>query len=87
MSQPPLRPADPIRPSFPEWMRRVQAQVEAALARCLPQGEAIPGRLHQAMRYTSLNGGKRVRPVLVFAAGESLTALPSDWKSSLAPSN
>ncbi|MEF8700069.1 MAG: farnesyl diphosphate synthase [Candidatus Accumulibacter sp. UW26] len=62
-------------PPFADWMRGVQAQVEAALIRCLPPGEAIPARLHQAMRYASLDGGKRVRPLLVFAAGE-LTAAP-----------
>ena len=56
--------------SFPDWMQSVQARVEAALARSLPPGEAIPARLHQAMRYASLDGGKRVRPLLVFAAGE-----------------
>jgi len=61
--QPPALP-------FPDWMRGVQAQVEAALSHFLAPGEAIPGRLHQAMRYASLNGGKRVRPLLVFAAGE-----------------
>ncbi|MCM8627626.1 polyprenyl synthetase family protein [Accumulibacter sp.] len=57
-------------------MRSVQAQVEASLARALPPGEAIPGRLHQAMRYATLNGGKRVRPLLVFAAGEVSEAPP-----------
>ncbi|WP_313953298.1 farnesyl diphosphate synthase [Accumulibacter sp.] len=62
--------------SFPDWMASVQAQVEAALARSLPPAEAIPGRLHQAMRYTSLNGGKRVRPLLAFAAGELTAATP-----------
>ena len=56
--------------SFPDWMGSVQTRVEAALARSLPPGEAIPARLHQAMRYASLAGGKRVRPLLVFAAGE-----------------
>ena len=61
---------------FPDWMRAVQMQVEAALARLLPPGEAIPGRLHQAMRYTSLNGGKRVRPLLAFAAGDLTGATP-----------
>ncbi len=70
MSQPPVHPANPVRPPFADWMQGVQAQVEAAMARCLPPGEAIPGRLHQAMRYASLSGGKRVRPLLVFAAGE-----------------
>lgn len=55
---------------FPEWTNSVQTQIEHALSRFLPPGEAIPGRLHQAMRYASLNGGKRVRPLLAFAAGE-----------------
>jgi farnesyl diphosphate synthase len=61
--------------NFPEWMHAVQTRLESALARFLPPGEAIPGRLHQAMRYASLNGGKRVRPLLAFAAGE-LTGAP-----------
>jgi len=56
--------------SFAEWMCSVQAQTESALARSLPASEAIPARLHQAMRYASLGGGKRVRPLLVFAGGE-----------------
>jgi len=56
--------------SFAEWMCSVQAQTESALARSLPAGEAIPARLHQAMRYASLGGGKRVRPLLVFAGGD-----------------
>ncbi|MFZ2855654.1 MAG: polyprenyl synthetase family protein [Rhodocyclaceae bacterium] len=57
-------------------MQAVQAQVETALAHLLPAGEAIPARLHQAMRYASLNGGKRVRPLLAFAAGELTGATP-----------
>jgi len=55
---------------FPDWTRAVQSQVETSLFRLLPPEEAIPARLHQAMRYASLNGGKRVRPLLAFAAGE-----------------
>ena len=72
-----MTPANPRVLSFPDWMRNVQTEVEAALARCLPPGEAIPGRLHQAMRYASLDGGKRVRPLLTFAAGE-LTDAPRE---------
>src|SRR5262245_42303052 len=52
-------------------MARVQARVEAALERCLPQAATAPRRLHQAMRYAVLGGGKRIRPLLVFAAGEA----------------
>jgi farnesyl diphosphate synthase len=73
--QPPSATTLPTTLPFPDWMRGVQAQVEAALIRYLPPGGAIPARLHQAMRYASLDGGKRVRPLLVFAAGE-LTAAP-----------
>jgi farnesyl diphosphate synthase len=60
--------------SFPEWMASVQERVEKALARYLPSAEAIPARLHQGMRYACLNGGKRVRPLLAFAAGEICAA-------------
>ncbi len=57
-------------------MGRVQARVEAALGRLLPGREIVPQRLHQAMRYAVLGGGKRVRPLLVFAAGEVAAADP-----------
>ena len=57
-------------PSFMDWMALVQERIEAALSRFLPPAEAIPSRLHRAMRYSCLNGGKRVRPLLAFAAGE-----------------
>ena len=56
--------------SFPEWMQAIQKHIEEALSRHLPPEESIPTRLHQAMRYSCLNGGKRVRPLLAFAAGE-----------------
>jgi farnesyl diphosphate synthase len=64
-------------PSFSEWMAAVQERVEKALTRHLPASDAIPARLHQAMRYACLNGGKRVRPLLAFAAGE-LCAAPAE---------
>jgi len=51
-------------------MGGIQARVEAALARALPGVQHSPARLHQAMRYATLEGGKRVRPLLAFAAGE-----------------
>ncbi len=53
-----------------------QARVESALARWLPPAHEDPARLHAAMRYASLDGGKRVRPVLVYAAGRALGAEP-----------
>jgi farnesyl diphosphate synthase len=65
-----------LNQAFPEWMGNVQTRVEAALSRFLPTAESIPGRLHQAMRYSTLGGGKRVRPLLAFAAGELTRATP-----------
>ncbi len=73
-------PSHPDGPSkhlpFPDWMRAVQARIETTLSMLLPAAENIPVRLHQAMRYACLNGGKRVRPLFAFAAGE-LTEAPS----------
>jgi len=61
----------PTRTSdFQGWARAHQVRVEEALSRLLPAAEASPQRLHQAMRYAVLGGGKRVRPLLAFAAGE-----------------
>ncbi len=48
--------------------------METALARSLPAADIAPCRLHQAMRYAVLGGGKRVRPLLAFAAGEVAAA-------------
>ncbi len=59
---------------FPAWMGEVQARMELALARLLPGPQAVPQRLHEAMRYAVLDGGKRVRPLLCFAAGEICAA-------------
>jgi farnesyl diphosphate synthase len=56
------------------FFARVQARVEAALEDCLPAAQVHPARLHQAMRYAVLGGGKRVRPILVFAAGAAVGA-------------
>ncbi len=61
---------------FTEWMAATQARTETALGRLLPATESIPGRLHRAMRYSTLGGGKRVRPLLAFAAGEITGAAP-----------
>jgi farnesyl diphosphate synthase len=61
---------------FQAWMRGVQGRMESALARLLPPAHAAPARLHEAMRYATLEGGKRVRPLLAFAAGEVSAADP-----------
>jgi farnesyl diphosphate synthase len=57
-------------------MGDVQARMEGALSRLLPAAQVAPARLHEAMRYAALEGGKRVRPLLAFAAGELTQAAP-----------
>ena len=44
--------------------------METVLSTLLPAAAIAPQRLHQAMRYAVLGGGKRVRPLLAFAAAE-----------------
>lgn len=50
------------------YAERVDRQLDAVL----PPTAQKPRRLHEAMRYAVFNGGKRVRPLLVYAAGECL---------------
>ncbi|CCD41295.2 Octaprenyl-diphosphate synthase /Dimethylallyltransferase /Geranyltranstransferase / Geranylgeranyl pyrophosphate synthetase [Candidatus Paraburkholderia kirkii UZHbot1] len=56
--------------TFEQWMRATLDRVETALEHYLPGTDIAPARLHEAMRYAVLGGGKRVRPLLVHAAGE-----------------
>jgi farnesyl diphosphate synthase len=62
---------------FPSWASQIQARTESALSALLPSAEVEPQRLHTAMRYSILGGGKRVRPLLAHAAGELFDA-PAD---------
>ena len=57
-------------PDFQSWLSRHQQRIEEVLRKQLPSAEIAPQRLHAAMRYCVLDGGKRVRPLLAFAAGE-----------------
>jgi farnesyl diphosphate synthase len=57
---------------FAAWSRAVQARMETLLADLLPDAALAPERLHAAMRYACLGGGKRVRPMLALAAGEAV---------------
>ncbi len=54
-----------------------QTRIQAALDRHLPSADTHPTRLHQAMRYATLGGGKRIRPLLVYAAGKAVGAAPA----------
>jgi farnesyl diphosphate synthase len=61
---------------LPEFLARVRARVESALDHRLPPANTEPQRLHAAMRYVTLGGGKRLRAALVIATGEALGASP-----------
>jgi farnesyl diphosphate synthase len=56
--------------AFQDWAREQAGYMEGVLAELLPSRETVPHRLHDAMRYATLGGGKRVRPMLALAAGE-----------------
>ncbi|HEY1181779.1 MAG TPA: farnesyl diphosphate synthase [Rhodocyclaceae bacterium] len=57
-------------------MQAVQRRTEAALDQRLPAKSIVPGKLHDAMRYATLGGGKRVRPLLTHATGSIFEAPP-----------
>ncbi|MCL4182665.1 MAG: polyprenyl synthetase family protein [Burkholderiaceae bacterium] len=58
-------------PPFERWLALHGERAERALERVLPAASTHPSALHEAMRYAVLGGGKRVRPMLVYAAGEA----------------
>jgi farnesyl diphosphate synthase len=65
-----LVPGREVPDAFDLWLRAAGERFEAAAAEMLPSADRAPERLHAAMRYAVLGGGKRVRPLLVYAAGE-----------------
>jgi len=67
-------PSDPFGAQLEAWRQRM----ESALAARLPAATAIPARLHEAMRYSVLGGGKRIRPALLFATAKTLGLTESE---------
>ncbi|MEE9355041.1 MAG: farnesyl diphosphate synthase [Methylococcaceae bacterium] len=59
-----------------EFIQLSQTRVEAALEARLPSANVLPTRLHQAMLYSVLEGGKRMRPVLTYSTGHALEIEP-----------
>ena len=53
------------------YINRRQTRINLALKRWLPNQQVQPKRLHEAMHYAVQSGGKRIRPLLVYAAGEA----------------
>nr|VFJ88838.1 MAG: farnesyl-diphosphate synthase [Candidatus Kentron sp. H]VFJ90393.1 MAG: farnesyl-diphosphate synthase [Candidatus Kentron sp. H]VFJ97037.1 MAG: farnesyl-diphosphate synthase [Candidatus Kentron sp. H] len=61
-----------------DLMGRYRARVNRQLDTCLPSADIQPTRLHEAMRYSVLGSGKRVRAILVYCAGNVAGAPPED---------
>ncbi len=55
-----------------EYLVSAQSRVERALDARLPSKNVLPKKLHDAMRYSTLDGGKRMRPMLAYATGKAL---------------
>lgn len=58
------------------YLRSCQDRVERALDARLPPATQLPQKLHEAMRYTVLGGGKRMRPMLTYCTGKTLGIAP-----------
>jgi farnesyl diphosphate synthase len=63
-----------LEPDFEAFLETSRQRVERALDRWLPAEKSQPTRLHTAMRYATLGDGKRVRPILAYAAAQALGA-------------
>jgi geranylgeranyl pyrophosphate synthase len=63
---------------FHSRVRAAQGRIERVLERALTTSDTAAARLHAAMRYSVLGGGKRLRPLLVYITGEALGAQLDD---------
>lgn len=59
---------------FQVWATQIQQRTESALDNFLPASDIAPQKLHEAMRYSVMGGGKRVRALLAHAAAELCAA-------------
>lgn len=57
-----------------EFLVGVSRDVNDALEQLVPSSDIVPTRLHEAMRWSLFAGGKRIRPAIVFASGETFGA-------------
>ena len=63
---------------FDQWIQLHATRIESWLEERIPENNVIPGRLHEAMRYSTLGGGKRMRPLLAYASGAISQARTED---------
>ena len=67
-----MSPVGDSATDVPEQVHACQQRIERVLAAALPPADQKPERLHNAQRYSVLGGGKRLRPLLVYATGAAL---------------
>jgi geranylgeranyl pyrophosphate synthase len=65
-------PASAARDAFGAQLEAWRDRIERALEARLPAADVKPARLHEAMRYSVLGGGKRIRPALLFATARTV---------------
>jgi farnesyl diphosphate synthase len=70
-----MSPTD--KPAFEAFLTECRERTESTLERLLPAADTPPLRLHEAMRYAALGGGKRVRPTLSYAAARAVGIDPA----------
>ena len=58
------------------YLNTIQSRIEIALRQHLPSLQRLPIELHEAMHYSVMTPGKRIRPLLVYAAGYAFGATP-----------
>ena len=77
MNKPMSLPVNQQTSGFNAWVQQMQLRMEDVLDTHLPAADTSPARLHEAMRYCTMGGGKRVRALLAYAAGEFCGAVIS----------
>ena len=85
-----MSPTTTMRLSLGAYLKQRQALVNRGLERVLPSPKAYPPIIHEAMRYSVLGEGKRIRPILTLAACEAVggaieEALPAACAIELIP--
>ena len=67
-----------------EFLDTVRRITDATLERCVPCSDIEPRRLHEAIRWSLFAGGKRIRPAILFAVGQTFNAAFDDLSATAA---
>src|SRR4029453_12195744 len=77
LSKPKMNRKSAMNTELRAFLDEVRSAIEATLTELLPPQNDRPERIHQAMRYSTMDGGKRVRPALCVAA---FISSRDDWR-------